>query len=209
MLPSTCSHAGSPRSPATSHCSRTPEPSNNAPGRIPLGAWSDDAARDRPRRAGGWHRRRDRRVASTRQGRRVTVGPHPGRHAVASCHPEPASAPAAQGVGAAPPLPTSPAAGTGPPAGGGRGLRRHQLAPRLPRHRPRVPRPGVGPQPAGSATRSLRPGRHTGWLETTDPANPPIYERFGFETVTHLEDAAWLPGLWVMRREPASQEPGT
>jgi predicted acetyltransferase len=40
------------------------------------------------------------------------------------------------------------------------------------------------------------------WLETTDPVNPPIYERFGFETVAHIEDAAWLPGLWVMRREP-------
>jgi GNAT superfamily N-acetyltransferase len=47
------------------------------------------------------------------------------------------------------------------------------------------------------------------WLETTDPANPPIYERFGFETITHVEDAAWLPGLWVMRREPASLESGT
>lgn len=40
------------------------------------------------------------------------------------------------------------------------------------------------------------------WLETTDPVNPPIYERFGFVTVAHVEDAAWLPGLWVMRREP-------
>jgi len=40
------------------------------------------------------------------------------------------------------------------------------------------------------------------WLETTDPVNPPIYERFGFTTVTHVEDAAWLPGLWVMHREP-------
>jgi GNAT superfamily N-acetyltransferase len=40
------------------------------------------------------------------------------------------------------------------------------------------------------------------WLETTDPVNPPLYERFGFRTVAHLEDAAWLPGLWVMRREP-------
>ena len=40
------------------------------------------------------------------------------------------------------------------------------------------------------------------WLETTDPVNPPLYERFGFETVTHLEDAAWLPGYWAMRREP-------
>jgi GNAT superfamily N-acetyltransferase len=40
------------------------------------------------------------------------------------------------------------------------------------------------------------------WLETTDPVNPPIYERFGFETVLHVERAAWLPGFWVMRREP-------
>lgn len=40
------------------------------------------------------------------------------------------------------------------------------------------------------------------WLETTEPVNPPIYERFGFRTVTHVEDAAWLPGYWVMRREP-------
>jgi GNAT superfamily N-acetyltransferase len=40
------------------------------------------------------------------------------------------------------------------------------------------------------------------WLETTDPVNPPIYERFAFRTVAHLEDAAWLPGLWVMRRDP-------
>ena len=46
------------------------------------------------------------------------------------------------------------------------------------------------------------------WLETTDPVNPPIYERFGFTTISHLEDAAWLPGLWVMRREPANQVPG-
>ncbi len=40
------------------------------------------------------------------------------------------------------------------------------------------------------------------WLETTEPVNPPLYQRFGFRTVTHLDDAAWLPGLWVMRREP-------
>jgi GNAT superfamily N-acetyltransferase len=40
------------------------------------------------------------------------------------------------------------------------------------------------------------------WLETTDPSNPPIYKRFGFDTVAHVEPAAWLPGLWVMRREP-------
>jgi GNAT superfamily N-acetyltransferase len=40
------------------------------------------------------------------------------------------------------------------------------------------------------------------WLETTDPVNPPIYERFGFETIVHITDAAWLPGFWLMRREP-------
>jgi GNAT superfamily N-acetyltransferase len=40
------------------------------------------------------------------------------------------------------------------------------------------------------------------WLETTDPVNPPIYQRFGFEHVAHTAGPAWLPGLWVMRREP-------
>lgn len=39
------------------------------------------------------------------------------------------------------------------------------------------------------------------WLETGNPANPAIYERFGFETVAHLIDADWLPGFWVMRRD--------
>jgi GNAT superfamily N-acetyltransferase len=43
------------------------------------------------------------------------------------------------------------------------------------------------------------------WLETTDPVNPPIYERFGFATVAHVERAAWLPGLWVMRRKPTGR----
>jgi GNAT superfamily N-acetyltransferase len=43
------------------------------------------------------------------------------------------------------------------------------------------------------------------WLETTDPVNPPIYERFGFETIVHITDAAWLPGFWVMRREPTPE----
>jgi ribosomal protein S18 acetylase RimI-like enzyme len=46
------------------------------------------------------------------------------------------------------------------------------------------------------------------WLETTDPVNPPIYERFGFGTVAHLDDAAWLPGLWVMRRDPEGSTAG-
>jgi GNAT superfamily N-acetyltransferase len=47
------------------------------------------------------------------------------------------------------------------------------------------------------------------WLETTDPVNPPIYERFGFETIVHINDAAWLPGFWVMRRGPRHQPPET
>jgi hypothetical protein len=40
------------------------------------------------------------------------------------------------------------------------------------------------------------------WLEATDPVNPPIYERFGFEIIAHIPGPAWLPGYWVMRREP-------
>jgi GNAT superfamily N-acetyltransferase len=43
------------------------------------------------------------------------------------------------------------------------------------------------------------------WLETTDPVNVAIYERFGFETGAHLEGPSWLPGLWVMRRAPATR----
>ena len=42
------------------------------------------------------------------------------------------------------------------------------------------------------------------WLETTDPVNPPLYEHLGFRTVLHLEEPAWLPGFWVMRREPVA-----
>ena len=45
------------------------------------------------------------------------------------------------------------------------------------------------------------------WLETTDPVNPPLYERFGFATVARLDGGALLPGFWVMRREP--QDPST
>jgi GNAT superfamily N-acetyltransferase len=40
------------------------------------------------------------------------------------------------------------------------------------------------------------------WLETTEPVNPKIYERFDFRTVAHIEGPSWLPGYWVMRREP-------
>ena len=41
------------------------------------------------------------------------------------------------------------------------------------------------------------------WLETTDPVNPPLYARFGFHTVSHIDRVGWIPGLWVMRREPS------
>lgn len=40
------------------------------------------------------------------------------------------------------------------------------------------------------------------WLETTDPVNPPLYARFGFQTVAHIDRAGWIPGLWVLRRDP-------
>lgn len=40
------------------------------------------------------------------------------------------------------------------------------------------------------------------WLETTDPANVPLYERFGFATVRSIPASRRLPPLWVMRREP-------
>lgn len=41
------------------------------------------------------------------------------------------------------------------------------------------------------------------WLETTDPVNPPIYERFGFATVARIDTSPRLPTLWVMHRPPA------
>lgn len=44
------------------------------------------------------------------------------------------------------------------------------------------------------------------WLEATDPVNPTIYERFGFETVAHIDGPRWLLGYWVMRREPHAEQ---
>jgi GNAT superfamily N-acetyltransferase len=41
------------------------------------------------------------------------------------------------------------------------------------------------------------------WLETTTPENPGLYERFGFRIVLHVADAGWMPGFWVLRREPS------
>ena len=36
------------------------------------------------------------------------------------------------------------------------------------------------------------------WLETTDPANVGLYERFGFTTTAHIHGVAGLPTFWVM-----------
>ncbi len=43
------------------------------------------------------------------------------------------------------------------------------------------------------------------WLEATDPVNPPIYERFGFNTIAHIDGPAWLLGYWIMRRDPQTR----
>lgn len=45
------------------------------------------------------------------------------------------------------------------------------------------------------------------WLDTTDPVNPKIYKRFGFQTVAQSDGPNWLPGYWVMRREPHAVQP--
>jgi ribosomal protein S18 acetylase RimI-like enzyme len=46
------------------------------------------------------------------------------------------------------------------------------------------------------------------WLETTDPANVPLYERFGFATVESIPASRRLPPLWVMRRVPQISDDG-
>jgi ribosomal protein S18 acetylase RimI-like enzyme len=40
------------------------------------------------------------------------------------------------------------------------------------------------------------------WLETSDPVNVPIYQRFGFGVTTHLASGPHLPTFWVMVRPP-------
>lgn len=40
------------------------------------------------------------------------------------------------------------------------------------------------------------------WLETSDPVNPPIYERFGFATVGIVPGHGTLPTFWFMQRAP-------
>lgn len=42
------------------------------------------------------------------------------------------------------------------------------------------------------------------WLETTNPTNPPIYHRFGFETVCRTNSTGTLPTWWIMRRPATS-----
>jgi ribosomal protein S18 acetylase RimI-like enzyme len=40
------------------------------------------------------------------------------------------------------------------------------------------------------------------WLETNDPGNVGLYERFGFTVTAHVEADGQLPDWWVMVREP-------
>jgi ribosomal protein S18 acetylase RimI-like enzyme len=39
------------------------------------------------------------------------------------------------------------------------------------------------------------------WLETSDPVNVPLYEKFGFLSITEARGGADLPTIWVMVRE--------
>ena len=47
------------------------------------------------------------------------------------------------------------------------------------------------------------------WLETSDPANLHLYEKFGFETAARAEGGARLPTFWVMVRPPAGSRGST
>lgn len=38
------------------------------------------------------------------------------------------------------------------------------------------------------------------WLETSDPVNVPLYEKFGFVTTAHIDGGPGLPTFWVMVR---------
>ena len=40
------------------------------------------------------------------------------------------------------------------------------------------------------------------WLETTDPRNVALYERYGFGTLAYIEGPAFLPEWWTMIRSP-------
>jgi ribosomal protein S18 acetylase RimI-like enzyme len=41
------------------------------------------------------------------------------------------------------------------------------------------------------------------WLETSDPVNVPLYEKFGFTTITEARGGHGLPTFWVMVRAAA------
>jgi ribosomal protein S18 acetylase RimI-like enzyme len=44
--------------------------------------------------------------------------------------------------------------------------------------------------------------RSSVWLETNDPGNVRLYERFGFTVAAHVQADGGLPDWWVMVREP-------
>lgn len=45
------------------------------------------------------------------------------------------------------------------------------------------------------------------WLETTDPANVGLYERFGFTTTAQIPGKAGLPTFWIMVRRASETRP--
>jgi ribosomal protein S18 acetylase RimI-like enzyme len=47
------------------------------------------------------------------------------------------------------------------------------------------------------------------WLETSDPVNVPLYEKFGFTTTAHIDGGAALPTFWVMVRRPVTRSSST
>jgi GNAT superfamily N-acetyltransferase len=44
------------------------------------------------------------------------------------------------------------------------------------------------------------------WLETSEPGNAALYQRFGFQAVTHAPAGRVLPPWWIMRRIPDDGE---
>jgi len=46
------------------------------------------------------------------------------------------------------------------------------------------------------------------WLETSDPVNVPIYERFGFGVTARVDAGPRLPTFWVMVRSPGGASSG-
>jgi hypothetical protein len=46
------------------------------------------------------------------------------------------------------------------------------------------------------------------WLETTDPANVGLYEKFGFTTTAQIPGTFGLPTFWIMVHEASQAAPG-